>query len=589
MTKNILFGLFLVAIIGAMFIDSSVVRIIYGVCIFLYAMSVLNGSLGFFTGIDKFLQKMTKTRVKGFVVGATMCTLMQSSGLVSVLAISFLSAGFITLSAGLAIIIGTNFGCISGSWLVAGLGVKISIAKYAMPMVVVGLYCLVSNKNTIKGIGYFIFSIGLLLLGIDYMKSGFDNIKETIDLSKYAMEGVAGLLVYTLIGIIITVIMQSSHATLTLAISALSVSQITYDNCIAITIGSQIGSTIMSVIAAISANTEGRKLTVTHIAFNTVSAIIMLVFIKFFIHLTDVSAQYLGIADDNYTIKVAIFHTYFNLVGTVIFYPCINLIEKLLNRFIKSSTKRSKVSTAKYLSDEALEFSNSALKVLAKETVHLYENTSSIIAKAISISKEDVKSDMRSWEIIKLRNKPMEIDFDELYNNRFKEVYSQIIDYTIAAVVKADEKDASSFMDIRRSAILMAEILKNIKNIHSNISKFMVSSNEYIAEEYDKLRVGILQSLRLMDKIINFDPNFDAKTQIKDLTAIYYALDDEESNVDVLLASKRITNTMASSIINDTMFARNMTRELLKIAELVVAHANEFDFSVIKEELEINN
>lgn len=586
MTKNILFYVFLAAIIGTMFIDNSVVRIIYGVCIFLYAMSVLNGSLSFFTGIDKFLQKMTKTKIKGFVVGATMCTLMQSSGLVSVLAISFLSAGFITLSAGIAIIIGTNFGCISGSWLVAGLGVKISIAKYAMPMVIVGLYCLVSNKNTIKGIGYFIFSLGLLLLGIDYMKSGFDNIKDTIDLSKYAMEGVLGLLVYTFIGIIITVIMQSSHATLTLAISALSVSQITYDNCIAITIGSQIGSTIMSVIAAISANTEGRKLTVTHIAFNVMSAAITLIFIKFFIYLTDISAEYIGIANDNYTIKVAIFHTYFNVIGTVIFYPAISLIERLLNQFIKSDTKRSKVATAIYLSDEALRFSSSALEVLVKESLRLYEHTSSIIAKSISISKEDIKSDMKSWEVIQLRNKPMDIDFDELYNNRFKEIYSEIIDYSVMAIAKADEKYVKQLIDVKRSTILMAEILKNMKNSQPNIFKFMNSSNEYIKDEYNKLRVGILETLRLMSEILQLDEKSEkADIKIKKLTAIYYELDETESNADSLLSNKKITNTMATSIINDTMLSRNMTREFLKIASLIFSHKEEKS-EIVKEMLE---
>ena len=276
--KNILFFSFIILISILMYISQSFLTIIFGVCIFLYAMSVLEKSFSMMASLESFLKKMTKSNFQSFIFGSVTTTIMQSSGLVSVLAISFLSAGLISLASGLAIIYGINLATITTGWFLAGFGLKVDIAAYSMPLIVIGMLCMINKTQKIKGFGYFLFSIGLLFLGISYMKGGFDNIKESIDLSQFAMSGIIGLLVYTFIGIVITVLIQSSHASLTLAIAALSVGQITYENAVGIAIGSNVGSTVMAVIGSINANIEGKKLTVAHVLFNVSCAIISIIF-----------------------------------------------------------------------------------------------------------------------------------------------------------------------------------------------------------------------------------------------------------------------------------------------------------------------
>ncbi|WP_277934274.1 Na/Pi cotransporter family protein [Campylobacter hyointestinalis] len=571
-----------------MYISKSFLVISFGVCIFLYAMIVLENSFSMFAGIESFLKKATSSKISSFNFGLLTTAIMQSSGLVSVLAISFLSAGLISLISGLAIIYGANLGTVTGAWLVAGLGLKVDIASYAMPLIVVGILFIFNKSDKIKGCGYFLFSIGLLFLGIAYMKSGFDNIKDTIDLSKYAMSGVSGLLVYTLIGLIMTVVMQSSHATLTLAITALGANQITYENSVAIAIGSNVGSTIMAIIGSFNANSEGKKLTVAHVIFNVTSAIITLIFINFFIFITDETAKIAGVRDDDYTIKLAIFHTYFNATGVLLFYPLANLMEKLLNKFIKSEHKRSKVDTAYYLNEDSAQFSDSATEVLVKEVKHLYSNASSIIAKSISISKEDINSPLSPEEVIRSRQQPIKMDFDELYNNRFKEIYSQIIDFAVLASSNSKKEDMGKFMDLRRVALLLAEALKDIKNSQPNVYKFITSNNPYIKTEYDKLRIKLLKSLRIMAKMANLKDDYDLKTELKELKEIYNDYSNDELALDTLLGGKKISNTMATSLMNDTALIQGVTKKLLKIVEIIFTHSNQNDdFEVIKNSIKI--
>lgn len=141
-------------------------------------------------------------------------------------------------------------------------------------------------------------------------------------------------------------------------------------------------------------------------------------------------------------------------------------MEKLLNKFIKSGHKRNRVDTAYYLNENSAQFSDSATEVLVKEVKHLYSNASSIIAKSISISKEDINSPLSSEEAIRSRQQPIKMDFDELYNNRFKEIYSQIIDFAVFARSNSKKEDMGKFMDLRRVTLLLAEALKDIKTLN---------------------------------------------------------------------------------------------------------------------------
>ncbi|MBF0251594.1 MAG: Na/Pi cotransporter family protein, partial [Alphaproteobacteria bacterium] len=256
MLKRIVLPAIFVILAYGFWISPNFKEIAAGVAIFLFGMLFLEEGFKAFTGglLEKLLKRTTSGLGKSIGFGIVTTTVMQSSSLVSVITISFLSAGLIGLAEGIGIIFGANIGTTTGAWLVAGLGLKVNIAAYAMPMLVFGVILVLQSSRTLKGVGYVLAGLGFLFLGIHHMKEGFEAFRETVDLAAFAMTGYAGLFVYTGIGLFATVVMQSSHATLVLIITALASGQITYENGLALAIGANIGTTITAIIGAISAN-----------------------------------------------------------------------------------------------------------------------------------------------------------------------------------------------------------------------------------------------------------------------------------------------------------------------------------------------
>ncbi|WP_348518575.1 Na/Pi symporter [Campylobacter sp. CCS1377] len=549
-----------------------------GICIFLFAMMLLQESFKILSGsfLDIFVSKMTDKNYKSFLFGLTLSTLVQSSGLVSIIAISFLSAKLITLAAGIAMIYGVNLSTAGSAWIVGYLGVKSQISLFAMPLIVFGVIFFLNKHKKIKGFGLFLLSLGFLFLGISYMKEGFGNFKDSIDISKYQMQGFLGLITYVFIGLIITVITQSSHATLTLAITALSVGQISYENSIALAIGANVGSTMMTIIGSLNSNIEGKKLTVTHVLFNLIAAVLSIIFIKYYLEFTDILSLWLGILDNDYVLKLAVFTTIFNVIGVILLYPFISQMCAFLNYIVKENPKKSSGDKTKYLNNSALEFSDSALEVLYLESKHLLNNAFSIVAKMISLEPADIYSKDEVKAIIEQRNKPLEESFETLYHNRFKNIYSEIIDFAVRATNEGENsKHTTQFMDIRRANLFMATAVKDAKDLQENILKFAFSNNEIIKNEYSHLRRNLLRMLRLLKDMIESSDidhlnqiNSDLELNVKKYDAI------SSHSLDSLIRYKRITDSMATSIMNDTALARSIAKDLMHASKILTRFKN---------------
>jgi len=210
-----------------------------GVSILMFGMLAMEEGFRMFTGgvLEKLLRKTTDKLWKSICFGVVSTTVMQSSAAVSIISISFLSAGLITLVAGVGIVFGANLGTTTGAWLVAGLGLKVKISVYAMPMLVFGLVLVLQKAKGLKGSGFILAGLGGMFLGIHFMKEGFESFKDAFDLTAYAVDGYPGILLFALIGVVATVVMQSSHATLVLILTALAAQQITYENALGLAIG----------------------------------------------------------------------------------------------------------------------------------------------------------------------------------------------------------------------------------------------------------------------------------------------------------------------------------------------------------------
>ena len=278
--------------------------------------------------LQNILKGVTDKLYKSISAGAFVTALIQSSSLVSVITISFISAGLISLSGGLGLIFGANIGTTATAWLVAGFGLKIKISALAMPVLIFGLIFSFQKKKSLKGIGNVLAGLGFFFLGIHYMKEGFDVFKDFIDLTQFAVTGFLGALLYMCLGILITTILQSSSATLALILTALAAHQM-YE-CFA-----------------------------PHWSEFGPHAILPCSLARF----VDILAELLHITPTDYTLKLAIFHTIFNVMGVVIMIPFIGKLEKLLIRVFKEK-KDKDIDEPKYLNKAVLEFSSSAVSSL---------------------------------------------------------------------------------------------------------------------------------------------------------------------------------------------------------------------------------
>jgi len=288
-----------------------------GVALFMFGMICLEEGFKAFTGgtMENILRRSTDRLWKSLLLGAGSTTVMQSSTLISLITISFVSAQMITLAAGIGIIMGANIGTTTGAWLIAGLGLRVNISAYAMPMLIFGVVLVMQRSQTIKGTGYLLLGAGFLFLGIHYMKEGFEAFQGDIDLATYSVSGYLGALLLVLVGILMTVVMQSSHATLLIIITALAAEQVSYDNALAMAIGANLGSAITTALGGLAANLGGRRLAAAHVIFNLITASVAVIFIGQLAWLVDVLAAGIGIREDDFLLKIALFHTVFNTLG----------------------------------------------------------------------------------------------------------------------------------------------------------------------------------------------------------------------------------------------------------------------------------
>ena len=537
-----------------------------GVAIFLFGMLALEEGFKAFTGgtLEKILKKTTNKLWKSISFGVVSTSIMQSSSLVSVITISFLGAGLIGLSQGIGIIFGANLGTTTGAWLVAGFGLKVKISAYAMPMLVFGVIMIFQKSRHIKGIGYILTGLGFLFLGIHHMKEGFETFKSAIDLAEYAVTGYPGLFLFTLIGIFATVVMQSSHATLVLIITALAAQQISYENALALAIGANVGTTITAILGALSSNELGKRLAGAHLIFNVTTGLIAIAFIHQLLLAVDLISAYVGIAEADYTLKLAVFHTLFNLIGIVVMIPFTNHLVRFLERVIKSEPDR--YAQPKYLNESALEFGDAALEALRMETERVYAKATDVIAKGLSLDKKKIFSEAKLKKVIAQHSRAIDYDIDDVYEHEIKHLCSAILDYT-NKLSSADPVIARQISRIRMANQSILIALKDVKHLQKNMKRYIASDNPEISAEYNRLRQRIAKVMRRLETIRASGET--SVTSILSLDALKLTLEKNmgllHERMNELIREGKVSAEMAISLMNDSNYTYSIIHNLIQI------------------------
>tara|TARA_R110002094_G_scaffold153682_5_gene141150 strand:- start:2362 stop:4194 length:1833 start_codon:yes stop_codon:yes gene_type:complete len=539
-----------------------------GVAIFLFGMLMLEDGFKLFSGgfLEQILEKATSSVTKSIGFGILTTTIMQSSSLVSVIAISFLSAGLITLVAGVGIIFGANIGTTTGAWLVAGFGLKVNISAYALPMLAISIVLVFQKSKYLRGAGFVLAGLGFLFLGIHYMKEGFEAFKDQFDLTRFAMTGVAGLVVYTLVGATATVVMQSSHATVVLIITALAAGQISYENALALAIGANIGTTVTAIIGAFTANFQGKRLALAHLIFNVVTAGVALIFIGPLRVSVDFVSAGVGIPDTDYALKLAVFHTIFNLLGVFLMVPVIRPLIRFLERTIVQP--KEDLSQPKYLSQAVGEFPLTIQTAMRKEVKHLYINAVELIVHGLNLHRHDIFTTKDIAATVAASRSPVEFDIDERYEQRVKTLHSAIVEFTTRINTKdMAENVVEDIYTLRDVATGIVRAVKAIKHLRRNATHFTERDQGVVTDLYNGLRTEIARILVEIRKLELADPE-DRSSLWLDQERIQVENDAQNTNgrIEALIRDQKLAVGAATSFLNDSNYAYSAMRELLDAA-----------------------
>jgi phosphate:Na+ symporter len=566
--KFLLIPLFLLLAYG-IFSSTDFKVISSGIAIFIVGMFFMEDGFKLFTGgfLEKILEKSTKTIFKAIFSGFFATAVVQSSSLVSVIAISFLSAELIALSQAIGIIFGANIGTTATAWIVSAFGVKIKISMYAMPMLVFGVVFTFFKDRSFKGLGNILLGLGFIFLGISYMKDGFETLKMGIDIGRFAMEGYLGIAVYVMVGTVATVIIQSSSATMALIITAVASGQIDYVNSIALAIGANIGTTVTAILGALTSNANGKRLAVAHLIFNFITALFAIVCINILIDIVDYLSVYMGIGEEDIAMKLSLFHTIFNVCGVFLVTPFLGILVTYLEKlFIYKGERRG---IPKFLDLDVIKYPGPALVALTKETEHLYDSISHVIVKALRLHRHDVWSNKELRAVVDIvKGDP--VDVDKVYMQQIKFLYADIIRFATLAEKHMIKEEREKVYSLKLACRNMIESVKDIRELQKNISKYMRGNNSDIEEEYNFLRKNIASILRDIDNIRKDMHNIETITKIETAKEQSKSFDIiETKRLSILLREEKIDDIMATSLMNDGVFTGSISKKLLEVASIL--------------------
>ena len=467
---------------------------------FLYGMNLMSSGLQKAAGdrLRGFLSAMTSNPFKRVMTGLGITAIIQSSSATTVMVVSFVNAGLLTLVQAIGVIMGANIGTTVTAWLVAWLGFKADISILAIPLMLFGFLFSNSKKNQHKNIGELIVGFSLLFLGLSFMKESVPDLSETPQVLEFVKDwssyGFSSVLIFLVFGTILTLVLQSSSATMAITLIMLSMGYIPFSMACAMVLGENIGTTITANIAASVGNTSAKRAAMSHTIFNVFGVIWALIFFKPFLGLVGIIIESFGLPNpskEGFAVAsptspestaalygLSMLHTLFNTINTAILIGCTGLIEKAVIKIIKAPANQEKdVFRLKYIEAGPLATPELATEQASNEIIHFAE----ISKRGLGYAREAI-------------NETNTDKFEELRGKLVKyEEISDRIEYEIAQflnAVSSDEISEKTSKEIKAMYKVIGE-LESLGDSGETISRILSRRNihkkEFNADSIKKL------------------------------------------------------------------------------------------------------
>jgi len=339
-------------------------------CFLLYGMKLMSDGVQKSAGekLQSALHFMTGNRFKGLLTGCFLTMIIQSSGATTVMVVTFVNAGLISLEQSIGVIFGANIGTTITAWIVALFGFSFKLETFAVPVFGLGFLLTIVRKRHAQGWGQSIMGFGILFIALSWLSKTFTLDNATLSfLPALQNWGVGSIVIAFAIGLVFTALIHSSSAMTAIVITMAYNNLLTWEFSAAIVIGSNIGSTVDSIMATFGAKVNAKRTALVHVLFNCVTAVIALVCIKPFTQFVDLITP--GTVEENITYHIAMLHTCFNVFGTLIFIPFTKQIAQLTQVLIKADKDETPSTYALTFPEKAAAESPSACIITAQKEV----------------------------------------------------------------------------------------------------------------------------------------------------------------------------------------------------------------------------
>lgn len=434
---------------------------------FLFGMNMMSESLQKVAGnkMRLILSSMTKNRFVGVLSGIIITSIIQSSSATTVLIVSFVNAGLLTLGESISVIMGANIGTTVTAWIVSLIGFKFSIAEIAIPLIGLAMPFVFSKKDKRKTIGQLIIGFSLLFLGLEYLKNGVPDIKSHPEiltfLQDYTNMGFLSILLFLFVGTLLTIIVQSSSATMAITLVMISQGWISFEIGAAMVLGENIGTTITANIAAITANINSKRAALSHTLFNVFGVIWVLILFYPFTKMVGYIVNFDPETHDNALYALSMFHTLFNLCNTIIMVFFIKTLEKIVCKIIPDKNTDNEFAL-KFISSGLLQTGELSL-IEAEKEIELYtERTHRMLYEAKEYALSSIKDKNNHAERIK--------HYEEASDNTESAISDYL--YNIAATPTSTQLKSTI-----RSYLYLTSEIESVADRCYNISRLITRKN----------------------------------------------------------------------------------------------------------------
>lgn len=474
-------------------------KIVGSLGLFLYGMTLLSGGLQKVAGdkMRKILAAMTSNSIKRVLTGLFITAIIQSSSATTVMVVSFVNAGLLTLAQSVGVIMGANIGTTVTAWIISLLGFKADISALSIPLVGIGFTFMMFKSKRKKSIGELIIGFALLFLGLSFLKSSVPDLSQSPEVLEFLKEwtsfGFFSVLIFVLIGTLLTIILQSSSATMALTLVMSSFGWIPFEMAGAMVLGENIGTTITANIAASVANVSGKRAALAHSVFNLFGVFWVLIFYQPILKLVSIITISVGAGDpltnsQATLLGVSFLHTLFNLTNTVLLIGLTPQIVKFVSYVVKAP-KTEEVFRLKFIQGGILNTAELSLTQAKAEIVNF-----------ATLSK-------RQFEYVREAIHCTESDkFDKLFAKL--ESYEQITDRVEIEIanylnsVSEGEISEESGRRIQAMYTIISEI-ESIGDSGYNIARIVQRKNIYKSDFDQNMIKKIDHMLDLIDNAFN--------------------------------------------------------------------------------------